>query len=144
MMLCQAPHWQEKDDGDRTALMPDCGTDGACWRNASKAMWKDQSLRYVQGSSAGRSSERYSSTPGVDSHDRVIEATWDVTKATGFEEYLGVAFDLRQLCALQLATGQYDWDDGFADVLLGAEVNEESDNGIVRPRITASVFGVAS
>ena len=105
------------------------GEDGACWYNAAKAMWADQSLRYMQGLVQGPfTHELVAHAWCIDRNDRVVETTWDVTKSTGFEKYFGVVFTLDDLCVLQNATGRYAWYTGFADILTGERRRTAADS----------------
>lgn len=94
------------------------GVPGECWSNAARALWKDRSLFYVQGLVRGRHDLLTPHAWCTRSTGELIEMTWDVTRATGGELYIGVPLSLDELVRLQMHFGRYGWYDSFADVLL--------------------------
>jgi hypothetical protein len=97
------------------------GEPRSCWRNATKALWHDRSLRYAQGFVQGSGSELIPHAWCIGPNDELVEVTWDVSLATGAETYFGVVFTLDQLVHLQVHFETYDWYDGFAEVLKSVE-----------------------
>jgi len=104
------------------------GESRRCFANAYRAVDADASLSYVQGFVRGFAGLIYPHAWCADRNGRLIELTWDCDAASGDEQYFGVRFTRSELAALFVRHGNFDWYEGFSDVV-GTAIGARTESG---------------